>query len=370
MPGHPSSPDKLQAVILVGGLGTRLGPLTADVPKPLLPVGGRPFLDYLLARLDRFGFDEVILLAGYKADQVDALAARFHEHRLRVTTVSETAPAGTAGALLGAAPHLADTFLMMNGDSLFDVNWLDLACFAAEDEAALATLALRAMPDSGRYGSVRLTGDHVTAFAASAPGGGPALVNSGVYWMDRRILDHVPKAPCSLERDIFPGLAEVGRLRASTYEGFFLDIGVPDDFDAAATQVPAQFRTPGVLIELALIDDAGEGAGPAIRALNNAGLPVWGIAVTVPDDVERLRHDLNARLRGAGAHLDRIVTPQEEPGTDPVWPGLDFGADAGMVLLKDAALEESPVTGTRRCQLSEGRSLAEMVHGLTDRISR
>src|SRR5437867_8338908 len=204
-----------QAVILCGGRGSRLGALTTATPKPLLPVGEAPFLDVLLFELGRHGIRRILLLAGFAAPLVaeyaaaTALAARFG---LTVEVAVEPEEAGTGGALWHARRRLDDVFLLLNGDSWFDINLLDLAIRLARDPAALGALALRRLADAARYGSVRLSGDEIVDFAARPSGQGPALVSGGVYALRRAIVDRL--APhASLEADIFPALAKQGWLR-------------------------------------------------------------------------------------------------------------------------------------------------------------
>ena len=168
-----------QAVFLVGGRGTRLGPLTAATPKPMLAVGGKPFLQHLVEEAARHGFDEVLLLAGHLAAAFIGPydGARILDARVRV--IAEPDEAGTAGALVHAAAHLAPRFLMANGDSFFDVNLLALS-----GGAPLARLALRRVEDISRYGGVELDGDRVRRFAEKG-GSGPGLINAGLYLLDR-----------------------------------------------------------------------------------------------------------------------------------------------------------------------------------------
>lgn len=247
-----------QCVVLIGGLGTRLGALTRDCPKPLLPVGGTPFLESLLRYVVRFGVSDIVLLAGYKAEVVaehfppDGRLARELGVSLRV--VVEPEPLGTGGALLHAKDHLDDHFLMMNGDSFFDVDLCDLVAAADTDTdtaeagasgepgACLGWLALRRVPDASRFGVVDLVDGRIRAFAERPPGPGPGLVNGGIYWLDRAILEHIPTPPCSLEADVLAPLARAGRLGGRAYDGFFIDIGVPEDYRRAQEELPAALR--------------------------------------------------------------------------------------------------------------------------------
>ena len=143
-----------QAVILVGGLGTRLGERTKTTAKPMLPVGGRPFLDTLIDEIARYdAFDEILLLAGHKAESILARYDGTVRGRARLAVSLEPSPLGTAGALVHAADLLQQRFLLLNGDSFFDFNILDLASRANE---SLVHMALRAGVVGDRFGRVVL----------------------------------------------------------------------------------------------------------------------------------------------------------------------------------------------------------------------
>ncbi len=162
------APD--QCVILIGGLGTRLASLTADIPKPLLPIGDRPFLEYILFEAARFGLKRILLLAGYRADRVStylaesAIALRLD---VQIDVLVEGAPAGTGGALWLAREQLDDYFYLLNGDSWFDFNWLSLVIVEGAD-AALSTIGLRQLDDASRYGLVEADGTLVRRFIEPA----------------------------------------------------------------------------------------------------------------------------------------------------------------------------------------------------------
>lgn len=229
-----------QAVILCGGLGTRLGALTASTPKPLLPVGDRPFLEWLLLDMARQGVERVVLLAGFEASQIIDFAATTEAKArsgLEIEVAVESEPAGTGGALWQALDRLEPTFFMLNGDSWFDIDFIDIAARLARDPDALAALALRRLADAARYGSVGLDGERITSFAERPKEAGAALVSGGVYAMRRKIVEALtPK--CSIERDVFPGLAERGLLRGYEYDGYFIDIGIPEDLARARREIP------------------------------------------------------------------------------------------------------------------------------------
>ena len=173
-----------QAVVLCGGLGTRLGALTAVTPKPLLPVGDGPFLEALLCELCRHRVRRVLLLAGFGGEQIiryaetTPLSERFG---IDIEVIVEREPAGTGGALLQARDRLDPAFFMLNGDTWFDINLTELGARLTDRPQAAGVLALRHLADAGRYGTVTLAEDLITRFAARPDGVGPGLVSGGVY---------------------------------------------------------------------------------------------------------------------------------------------------------------------------------------------
>jgi D,D-heptose 1,7-bisphosphate phosphatase len=325
-------------VILIGGLGTRLGALTSNVPKPLLPVGNRPFLEYLLFEAARFGFKRVLLLAGYRAEQVNNYIVESKIDQvlnLRIQVLAEDKPAGTGGALWFARHLLNDYFYLLNGDSWFDFNWLSLVTVEDAD-SAVSTIGLRRLNDAGRYGVVETDGSVVRLFRERPDKPGPGNVNSGVYLVSREIVSFL-SPNCSLERDIFPHLAQVGRLRALPASGRFLDIGIPNDFDAARKLIPSWQRRPAVFLDRdgTLNEDSGyvhrvadfrwlPGAVEGIRLLNDAGFYVFvvtnqaGVArgMYTEDEVKILHESMQEELREQGAHIDDFrYCPYHPEGT-------------------------------------------------------
>ena len=241
-----------QCAVLVGGLGTRLGALVADVPKPMLDVAGQPFLAWLLREVSRFGIDETVLLTGHLSDVVEAALPALHAalpRPMRLTVSREPVRSGTGGALHHAAPLLHDRFLLLNGDSFLDVP-LGPALTVVEAPNVLGHLLLRPVLDASRYGVVETAGDRITAFRPrpDPAHAGPATINAGIYVLDRRILDHV--APqCSLEADVLPGLAASGALRATVGQGWFIDIGIPADLARAQTELPQRLNRPALFLD-------------------------------------------------------------------------------------------------------------------------
>ncbi|MCK1594672.1 HAD-IIIA family hydrolase [Bradyrhizobium sp. 164] len=325
-----------QAAILVGGLGTRLGDRTRFVPKPLLDVGARPFLDYILDELSRYPtIEEILLLAGHRAESV---VEGYHGKRWRgasLTVVSEPWPCGTGGALKHAASRLHGRFFVLNGDSYFDVNLLDLAAQSARSRS-ICHIALKRDMAGDRYGRVLLDHKRVKSFlAAGAQPSGP--INTGIYCVDREIVEYIDEMPCSLEQQIFPRLIAEERLEANLYDGFFIDIGVPDDFERAQSELPKRLRRPAVFFDrdgVLNIDKAYvhriedfewvNGAREAIKLCNDRGYYAFvvtnqsGIARGYygVDDVHRLHDWMTGELAAIGAHIDEYqYCPYHEEGT-------------------------------------------------------
>ena len=226
----------MQAVILAGGKGSRLGALAGGLPKPLVEVGEKPFLYYLIDGLRRFGIADVILLVGPYADIYQSRLGDGTALGVRLRLVPENPAADTAGALRYAAAQLEPAFFLLNGDSFFDVDLLDLAN-RAMGEPWLARLALREVDDVTRYGAVTLTGDRVTSFGEKTAQG-RGLINGGVYWMKREIVDHIGPPPVSLERQLLPPLVARGFVRGVVYSAPFIDIGTPEDLARARVLMP------------------------------------------------------------------------------------------------------------------------------------
>lgn len=317
-----------QAVILCGGLGSRLGHLTKDTPKPLLPIDGQPFLQLQIRDISRYGVTRFLLLAAFRSQQIEAFAADLPGLLGRDITVDvaiEPDRAGTAGALYHARDRLDDRFFLFNGDSLLQADLLDLEAKLASN-GAVGALALRPVDALGRYGVVRLEGEQVTAFGASGDPKAPGLINGGVYAFSRALVDRLP-AKGSLEADVLPHLAEDGALRGLVCDGFFLDIGVPEDFARAQTEVPAYFRRPALFLDRdgVLNEELGyvgtvdrfrwiAGAREAVRLANASGWYVFivtnqsgiGRGLYSRDDFIALQAHMDAELRAIGAHIDDL----------------------------------------------------------------
>jgi len=236
-------PSIREALILAGGRGTRLGDLTLKAPKPLLPVGGRAFLEYLVWNLRRHGVSDILLSVGYLAEQVMDHFGDGSRFGVRVNYVVERQPAGTGGAVRLAAQRSGEWLLVLNGDTLFDIDYRDLASLCDAPGAKVA-LALRQIEDCSRFGRVLIDGDAIIGFEEkSAPG--PGLINGGVYLLHRSAVADVVAVPCSLERDVLPPLAAAGQMRGRCYDGLFIDIGLPESLARGEEILPEWMRAQG-----------------------------------------------------------------------------------------------------------------------------
>ena len=222
----------MQAVILVGGEGTRLRPLTVTVPKPVLPLVDRPFLAYMLEWLRRHGVDDVIMSCGFLATSVRNVLGDGSQFGLRLRFVEEPQPLGTAGALKFAEALLDERFLMLNGDVLTDI---DLTAQIAQHDAtgAVGTLALVPVEDPTAYGLVRLHDDRAVKEFVEKPTADEIdtnLISAGAYVLERRVLDLIPPGRnVSIEREIWPRLVGEG-LFGFPADAYWLDIGTPERY--------------------------------------------------------------------------------------------------------------------------------------------
>jgi NDP-sugar pyrophosphorylase family protein len=222
------------AAILAGGLGTRLRSVVADRPKVLAPVGGRPYLSYLLDQLAGAPVREVVLLTGHRAEQVRAVMGEAYRG-MCLHYSEEPTPLGTAGAVRQALPLFrSGLVLLMNGDSYCDV---DLGVFHEFHcrQAADVSLTLSRVSDTARFGRVRLAADgRVERFEEKGGAGGEGWINAGVYLIDRRLIAALPPAmPLSLERDLFPNWVQEHRVFGYQGGGRFIDIGTPESYAEA-----------------------------------------------------------------------------------------------------------------------------------------
>ncbi len=384
-----------QAALLVGGRGTRLGALTEAMPKPLAPVAGRPFLDWQIEEVARHGFGRITLLAGYKAEQIVERYAGRTIRGAQIEVLVEPELLGTAGCLKLFREHFDERFLLLNGDTLFSINLLDLHLHAsdAQGRQALATLALRRTAPGGRYGTVDLAADgRVTGFLERSPDrSGP--INGGIYVLDRRVVDWIGDGPVSLEAAVFPKLAEAGLLRGALYDAEFIDIGIPEDLERAQTLIPSMQQRPASFVDrdgVLIVDDGYPhdpakvswipGAAAAVKRLNDAGRYVFVVTNQAgvgrgyyPEAQVGVLHAWMAeQLARHGAHVDAWAYCPHHP--EAALPQYRMACECrkprpGMLLHLLAewpvAREASWLIGDKESDLAAGRAAGLAVHQFT-----
>ena len=231
----------MEAIILAGGLGTRLRAVVPDLPKPMAPIRGRPFLEHQMDYWIGQGVTRFILSVGYKRELIEAHFGNTYR-QCPVVYAREEEPLGTGGGLLlGLAEVLSDTVLVLNGDTFFEVT---LETMRAQHAArhAHVTVALHRVPHNDRYGEVVLDAHSAIVAFSAKPSGSEGIINGGVYLMQRETLLGLgwnPGDKVGLEQDLFPALLD-RKLKMLGMEctGAFIDIGVPIDYQRAAAVLP------------------------------------------------------------------------------------------------------------------------------------
>lgn len=221
----------MKAVVLVGGEGTRLRPITETIPKPLIPLVDRPFLDHVLDHLDRHGVEEALLSSPYLEDLFDSFRVR-RKAGPRLTWVTEPVPLGTGGAVANAVRGLKETFLVLNGDILTD---LDLSALVDRhvETAAAATITLSGVEDARPFGLVSLDAERrVREFREKPSRLVSGLVNAGTYVLEPEVLRAVPAdRATSIEREVFPGLIASGAsVGGFVSDAYWKDVGTPEKY--------------------------------------------------------------------------------------------------------------------------------------------
>ncbi|MCF8233012.1 MAG: nucleotidyltransferase family protein [Bacteroidales bacterium] len=224
----------MEAIILVGGLGTRLRRVISDLPKAMAPVNGRPFLEYQLAYLKSNGVNRVVLAVGYKKESI---IAHFGNEFLQMEIIyaEEEEPLGTGGAILNALPVTKEPqFYILNGDTIFEISLNKLQNVHREKKADL-TLALRKVQDTARYGAVT-TDEYgrIKGFLEKGETEGEGLINGGIYFGDREFFEQISyPGKFSFEKDVLEQEYRQKRFYGIGFDDYFLDIGIPEDYKRA-----------------------------------------------------------------------------------------------------------------------------------------
>ncbi|MCU6764594.1 MAG: nucleotidyltransferase family protein [Blautia sp.] len=222
----------MQAVLLAGGLGTRLKSVVNDRPKPMADVCGKPFMEYLILELKKHGITDIVLAVGYKGEMVEEYFGNGEQLDVHIEYSYEKEQLGTAGAIKNAGQYIKESeFFVLNADTFYQAAYSDAIDLYKSENMDMA-LVLRKVPDVSRYGSVKLDNHMIIGFNEKVSDHISGVINGGIYLMRKTVLDLIPEGKkCSLENEIIPQmLAEKKKLGAVVNEGYFIDIGVPDDY--------------------------------------------------------------------------------------------------------------------------------------------
>lgn len=274
----------MQALVLVGGRGTRLLPLTAEIPKPALTLVDRPFLDFVIEWLAGNGVGEIVFACGFRPDVIRDVIGSGPPGGPDLVWVEEPEPRGTAGAMRFALDRMEDRFLALNGDLLTDIDLTPLIELH-RTRGARATIGLKEVPDASAFGAVDLgPDDDVRAFREKPEGGGAGLVNSGIYMLERSVIEEVEDGrEVSIEREVFPSLAGSG-LFGCRLDGYWMDIGTPERYleatwDIVEGRMSTSFETAGDGVVVSERASVAPDAGIGPRAVVSEGCSVGSRAV-------------------------------------------------------------------------------------------
>jgi len=229
----------VKTVVLAGGMGTRLRNTLGEMPKPMAPIGGKPFLERLLALLAARGMSEFVFCIGYGGEKIREHFAGGDRFGVSIRYSTETRLLGTAGAIKLAEPLIdSEDFFVVNGDTYLEANPLALLRLHRTC-GAMATVALVRKENTGRYGRVTVGGDNdIRTFEEKSGEGKSGFINGGLYVFRKEIFGDLPGGrPCSLEREILPLLIGNG-LYGLPVDGYFLDIGTREDYEKARRELP------------------------------------------------------------------------------------------------------------------------------------
>jgi D-glycero-alpha-D-manno-heptose 1-phosphate guanylyltransferase len=224
----------MRAFILVGGLGTRLRSITRELPKPMITVAGKPFLEHLIEKLASQNIQDVILCVGYGAQTVMDYFENGRKWGIHIQYSQEKELLGTAGAIKNAEIFAEKENFVLNGDSFFDINYKKMLEIHFKKKA-MVTIACIHTQDTGDYGNIAIDRDYrILGFKEKVSASNGGLISGGIYIFDRSVFNAIPKdQKVSLEEDIFPALATQGTCFAFPSDGYFIDIGTPERFERA-----------------------------------------------------------------------------------------------------------------------------------------
>ncbi|MFE5877743.1 sugar phosphate nucleotidyltransferase [Rhodococcus sp. NPDC056506] len=338
-----SDPNPTDAVILVGGKGTRLRPLTLSAPKPMLPTAGLPFLTHLLARIEAAGIKHVVLGTSFKAEVFEDYFGDGSKMGLEIDYVFETEPLGTGGGIRNVLPKLrGDNVMVFNGDVLGGTD-LNAILATHEKTDADVTLHLVRVGDPRAFGCVPTDEDgRVSAFLEKTQDPPTDQINAGCYVFKREIIEQIPEGrPVSVEREVFPNLlAEGKRVFGHVDSSYWRDMGTPEDFVRGSADL-VRGIAPSPALE-----------GPRGESLVHPGAGIAPGAVLIGGTVVGRGAEV-----GAGARLDGAILfdgAVVEAGAVVERSILGFGVRIGpRALVRDAVIGDGADIGAR-CELLRG----------------
>ena len=233
----------MQVVILAGGLGIRIKNILGNICKPMAPINDKPFLEYLIENLKNYGFKNFLFLVGYKKEQIINYFLNGHRFGIQIEYSIEKKPLDTGGALINAFDKLEDEFILINGDTFFDIEF-DLLIKYIHEYRPLALIVLRYTQDFLRYGFVEIdTNNRVLRFIEKSKVPeifADGYINGGIYYFKKRVLSKFLNSSdkLSLEKVILPKLIDNKEILGLPMGGKFIDIGIPEDYEKACKEIP------------------------------------------------------------------------------------------------------------------------------------
>lgn len=227
---------KMEAIILAGGFGTRISTVVKDVPKPMAPVNGKPFLQYVLNYLIDFGFERIILSVGYKKEVIKDYFGN-HYKDMAIQYCEENKPLGTGGGIKKALSFAQEEqVFVLNGDTMSKIDYQQFLEDHLEHKSSLS-LALKPMKDTGRYGIVKTNNANRIVEFCEKQSSQQGNINAGIYIVNTRIFDNLTfPEKFSFEKDFMEKMVDKINISAFCYDGYFIDIGIPEDFYRAQAE--------------------------------------------------------------------------------------------------------------------------------------
>ena len=221
----------MQAILLAGGLGTRLQSVVNDRPKPMALIEGKPFMEYVIHELSRHGITDIIFAVGYKGSMVEEYFGDGSRFGVTVSYAYEETLLGTAGAIKNAARFMKeDQVFVLNADTFYQIDYTRLVQMKEARNLDM-DLVLRMVPDVSRYGQAVLEDGWLTGFNEKTNEARPGTINGGIYLLTREMIDQIPEGKVSLENEMIPKwLEEKRKMGGIVNDGYFIDIGIPEDY--------------------------------------------------------------------------------------------------------------------------------------------